>query len=102
VAGEALRPAIFADLPPMPFVADIPEELLPFVLRGAAASDLPAPDEIATIDRPALILAWDGDPGHPVSTAERLAGLLPRAELHVATRLRDVLNWPTQVADFLA
>jgi pimeloyl-ACP methyl ester carboxylesterase len=101
-AGEALLPPIFADLPPMPFEADIPEDLLPYVLRGAAASDLPAPDELATIVQPALVLAWDGDEGHPVSTAERLAALLPRAELHVATHLRDVLGWPTQVAAFLA
>jgi pimeloyl-ACP methyl ester carboxylesterase len=72
------------------------------VLRGAAASDLPAPDELATIAQPALVLAWDGDEGHPLSTAERLAALLPRAELHVATHLRDVLGWPTQVAAFLA
>jgi pimeloyl-ACP methyl ester carboxylesterase len=101
VAGEALLPEIFADLPPMPFTADIAEDLLPFVLRGAATSDLPAPDQLVTIDQPALVLAWDGDAGHPVSTAERLVELLPRAELHVATRLGDVLAWPTQVADFL-
>ena len=42
-AAEAPRPAIFADLPPVPPAADIPEALLPSVLRGAAASDLPAP-----------------------------------------------------------
>jgi len=102
VAGETLLPEIFADLPPMPFDADIPEDLLPYVLRGAAGSDLPVPDEIAAIDRPTLVLAWAGDAGHPVSTAERLAELLPRAELRVATGLRDVLAWPTQVADFLA
>jgi 3-oxoadipate enol-lactonase len=42
-AEEAPRAAIFADLPPFPFTADIPEDLLPSVLRGAAASDLPPP-----------------------------------------------------------
>lgn len=38
------------------------------VFRGAATADLPAPDQLATIDAPTLILAWSGDPGHPVST----------------------------------
>ena len=102
VAAEAPRAAIFADLPPFPFTADIPEDLLPFVLRGAAASDLPATEAIATLRQPTLVLAWAGDPGHPESTAERLAEVLPDAELHVATRIRDVLGWPAQVAAFLA
>jgi pimeloyl-ACP methyl ester carboxylesterase len=101
VAAEGPRPAVFADLPPFPFTADIPEELLPFVLRGAAGSDLPAPEDVATIAQPTLVLAWGGDPGHPVATAERLVELLPDAELHVATRIRDVLGWPKQVAAFL-
>jgi pimeloyl-ACP methyl ester carboxylesterase len=102
VAAEAPRAAIFADLPPFPFTADIPEDLLPSVLRGAAASDLPAPEDIATLVQPALVLAWAGDPGHPESTAERLAELIPHAELHVAQRIRDVLGWPATVAGFLA
>ena len=101
VANEAPRAAIFADLPPFPFDADIPEELLPSVMRGAAASDLPDPDALAALEHPALVLAWAGDPGHPESTAERLAELLPHAELHVAQRIRDVLGWPAQVARFL-
>ncbi|MEQ1788711.1 MAG: alpha/beta hydrolase, partial [Acidimicrobiales bacterium] len=41
-AAEGPRPAIFADLPPAPMAADIPEASLPSVLRGAAARDLPA------------------------------------------------------------
>lgn len=101
VASEAPRAAIFADLPPFPFTADIPEDLLPFVLRGAAASDLPPAEEIAAITQPALVLAWAGDPGHPESTAERLVELLPDAELHIATKIGHVLGWPAQVASFL-
>jgi pimeloyl-ACP methyl ester carboxylesterase len=96
------KPAIFDVVPPTPFDADISEELLPFVLRGAAASDLPAPDALAALDHPALVLAWTTDPGHPVSTAERLAELLPNAELHVAETLAEVLTWSPRVADFLA
>ena len=101
VASEAPRAAIFADLPPFPSTADIPEELLPFVLRGAAASDLPAPGDISMITQPTLVLAWAGDPGHPVSTAERLVELLPDAELRVAAKIGHVLGWPEQVAAFL-
>ncbi|MGK2949245.1 MAG: alpha/beta fold hydrolase [Acidimicrobiales bacterium] len=101
LAEQQPRPAIFAELPPFPVTADIPEELLPSVLRGAATSDLPPPEAIAQLAQPALVLAWAGDPGHPESTAERLAELLPAAELQVATRIREVLGWPAQVADFL-
>lgn len=101
-ADEAPRAEIFADLPPFPFSADIPEELLPFVLRGAAASDLPPPETVAKLAHPTLVLAWAGDPGHPVSTAERLVELIPAATLRIATRIRDVLGWPAEVAEFVA
>lgn len=74
----------------------------PSVLRGAAASDLPAPDAVASITVPTLILAWTGDETHPVSTAERLAELLPHAELHVADDLRSILGWSRSVVDFVA
>jgi pimeloyl-ACP methyl ester carboxylesterase len=73
---------------------------LPAILRGAADSDLPAPDVVARLRQPALILAWEGDDGHPLSTAERLAELLPHAALHVARRLADLGAWPQLVADF--
>jgi pimeloyl-ACP methyl ester carboxylesterase len=95
------RPAIFADAPEPTSFADVTEELLPFVFRGAAASDLPAPDDVRRIAQPVLVLAWDTDPGHPVSTAERLAELLPDAELHVATTLDHIRAWPKTAADFL-
>lgn len=94
------RPAIFASEPDSPGV-DIPEELLPAVFRGAAASDLPAPADIEGIAVPVLVLAWDTDPGHPVSTATRLAGLLPVASLHVATTVDDIRAWGPLVAEFL-
>jgi pimeloyl-ACP methyl ester carboxylesterase len=56
---------------------------------------------VAAIANPALILAWDTDPGHPVSTAERLHELLPVSELHVATTLDAVREWPERIAGFL-
>jgi pimeloyl-ACP methyl ester carboxylesterase len=80
---------------------EIRPPLLPSVLRGAAASDLPSPDAVRRLTQPTLLLAWDTDPGHPLSTSERLAELLPNAELVVAGRLRDVAGWTDRVAGFL-
>ncbi|MET0146761.1 MAG: alpha/beta hydrolase [Ilumatobacteraceae bacterium] len=74
---------------------------LPAIMRGAAASDLPPLDVLATIDRPALVLAWSGDDGHPVSSAERLAAAMPRAELSVASDLGAIGWWPDLVREFV-
>lgn len=96
-------PGIFAAEPHLarrpPSVA---EPRLATVMRGAAASDLPGIDVLATLRQPTLILAWDPDPGHPRSTADELARLLPAAELEVATDLPAVRAWPARVAAFLA
>lgn len=73
---------------------DVADALLPSLLRGAALSDLPAPEAVARIDVPTTILAWVGDPGHPLSTAESLAALLPQANLTVAHVPGDVDTWP--------
>ena len=78
------------------------ETLLPAILRGAAASDLPSPEQVRNVIVPTLILAWAGDPAHPLSTAESLAGLMLQAELHVAHDLDQVRTWPGLVRDFLA
>jgi len=101
LANATPKPTIFEE-DPFPFEADIPEELLPTVLRAAAASDLPSPESITTLTQPALVLAWATDPGHPVSTALRLAELLPTAELHVAEHVAEVRAWPERVSMFLA
>jgi len=70
--------------------------------RGAAFADLPAVEELRTIRVPTLVLAWDGDPGHPVSTAERLAEVLPQVELRVAATRQDFDSWTERVRQFLA
>jgi pimeloyl-ACP methyl ester carboxylesterase len=75
-------------------VPDVPDALLPSVFRGAALSDLPAPEAVARIEIPTTILAWVDDPGHPLSTAESLAALLPQATLTVARTPDDVETWP--------
>ena len=51
---------------------------------------------------PTLILPWIGDPGHPLSTAQRLHELIPGSEMVVAERGTDVDLWPERVAAFLA
>jgi pimeloyl-ACP methyl ester carboxylesterase len=92
-------PPVLAELPEAP--VDIDEALLPAVLRGAASSDLPAPEAIAGIRLPTLILAWAGDPGHPVSTAERLHALVPGSVLHVARTPDELRTWGERAARFL-
>ena len=102
-AAAAPVPVPFRDLPEAPRpVPDVADDVLPTVLRGAAGSDLPDPDELRSLDVPAVVLAWAGDPGHPVSTAEVLADVLPRASLEVADDLATVLAWPEQVASVVA
>jgi pimeloyl-ACP methyl ester carboxylesterase len=76
-------------------------DVVAHILRGAARSDLPAQEALAALGMPALILAWTGDPGHPVATADELARLLPAAELHVASEPDDVRRWPSMVAEFV-
>jgi 3-oxoadipate enol-lactonase len=82
-------------------IPQVSEQLLPSVLRGAASSDLPPPDAVRAITVPTLLLPWTTDPGHPVSTSERLAELLPDAQLHVAHHLRDVATWTDRIEGFL-
>lgn len=83
-------------------VPDVADALLPWVFRGAAISDLPAPEAVARIDVPTTILAWIDDPGHPLSTAESLAALLPQATLTVACTPGDVETWPKVLSQDVA
>ena len=70
-------------------------------MRGASRSDLPPRRRLEELRSPALILAWNDDPSHPVSTAQRLADSLPAATLHEATTAEDVERWPDLVHEFL-
>ncbi|HXX47271.1 MAG TPA: alpha/beta hydrolase, partial [Myxococcota bacterium] len=53
------------------------------------------------IRAPALIVATRGDPGHPLSTAERLAELLPHATLHVVESFLELGSARAELARFL-
>ncbi|CAO5236298.1 alpha/beta fold hydrolase [Frankia sp. AgKG'84/4] len=104
-AARSLAAAALADLPAPPGHPSAPavgEDLLPTVLRAAAASDLPAEQDLTSLDLPVLILAWAGDPGHPVSTAERLAELIAGSRLHVAESGAQLRQWGVTTARFLA
>ena len=94
-------PEIFADVPTYRYDADVRAEMLPSVLRGAALTDLPPAEALETLTHPTLILAWQSDPVHPVSTAEYLVKTLPTAQLHVSATSADVRTWPSRVAAFL-
>ena len=92
--------------PVVPALADVPrtapavrEALLPALLRGAAASDLPSLEELATIEAPTLVLAWSEDPTHPVSTAKALDDTLPKTRLVVARTPYGLMAWPSLFAD---
>jgi non-heme chloroperoxidase len=91
---------IFADYPRAKFSPDVADELLAPVLRGVGLSELPDPDAIATLAHPALILAWDTDPLHPVSTAARLHVLIADSTLHVARSVSDIRTWTQLTAEF--
>lgn len=108
LAGAAASPS------PDPFVDDprwkarFPQllksadpERLARIFRGAGTADLPSPDEIAEIAVPTLILAWTGDPGHPVTTAARLQELIDGSELVVATTMAGIGTWSDRMARFL-
>ncbi|RKN37981.1 alpha/beta fold hydrolase [Streptomyces hoynatensis] len=94
-------PPVLAEVPGYAHRPDVAEDLLPAVLRGAAASDLPAPEALRALTHPTLVLCWEKDPGHPVATGHRLAGLLPNARLEVAGTLREIRTWGAAAAAFL-
>ncbi|MGO4130665.1 alpha/beta fold hydrolase [Janibacter sp. RAF20_2_2] len=92
--AQAAAPAPPATAGAPDTVPDVRTDLLPWVFRGAARSDLPDRKALRSIDLPTTILAWTDDPAHPLSTAETLLDLLPRATLQVASTRAEVHLWP--------
>lgn len=92
--AQAAAPAPPATAGAPDTVPDVRTDLLPWVFRGAARSDLPDRESLRSIDLPTTILAWTDDPAHPLSTAETLLDLLPRATLQVASTRAEVHLWP--------
>ena len=95
------EPEIFAELGISPAEPDIKPELVPAVLRGAAATDLPSPDEIAGIRQETLLLPWATDPGHPISTAIALAEAVINSRLRIAHNAAQVRAYGAWSVAFL-
>ncbi|BBZ15992.1 alpha/beta fold hydrolase [Mycolicibacterium gadium] len=93
---------IFAEYPQGKFTPDVDDVVVSSALRGAGLSDLPEPAKLASLPHPTLILAWDTDALHPVSTAQRLAQLIPNSTLHIARTVDDVKTWTQRTADFFS
>ncbi|MGF3055549.1 alpha/beta fold hydrolase [Microbacterium sp. YY-01] len=93
------RAPIFTEAPPS-IVPHVAFDLIATMMHGCANSDLPAPELVAQITVPALILAWATDPAHPLSTAQELARLMPHATMRVAETLEAISAWPAQAAQF--
>jgi len=72
------------------------------LFKGAAITDLPAREEISSIEIPTLILGWTGDSTHPLETAFELHTLLPQSTLVVAEGYRDFEHWPQLVREFVS
>lgn len=80
-------------------VPTVPEALLPSVLRGAAASDLPHRKLVVRLQVPTLVLAWTGDRTHPMTTANRLHKSIHGSRLEVARTPYGVVAWPGLFAE---
>jgi 3-oxoadipate enol-lactonase len=94
-------PPVFSHLTRYPSGLAVSDALMPSVLRGAARSDLPPLDALAKMAVPTLLLAWAGDPVHPVETAQQLAATLPSARLHVAHTPEELRRWGEIAVGFL-
>jgi 3-oxoadipate enol-lactonase len=72
------------------------------LMRGAATTNLPPRQDFKSLaDIPAMILAWVGDPTHPVASAEELHKLLPRSSLFVAQGYEEFKMIPRRLREFV-
>jgi pimeloyl-ACP methyl ester carboxylesterase len=70
-------------------------------LGGAALSDMAEPDQFARLKVPTLILAWEDDTAHPLSTAETLAATLPNLHELVICDPTDITEWEEAMVTFV-
>lgn len=70
-------------------------------LGGAALSDMPDPARLRKLRVPTLILAWEDDTAHPLSTALALADTLPDVHDTVVCHPGDVSAWQPAIEDFV-
>ncbi len=79
----------------------IKRKALSSLFKGAGLTDLPSREEVKSIEIPALILAWKGDPSHPIETALELDRLLPQSRLHIAEGYSDLTEWSALIRNFV-
>ncbi|GAA1175898.1 alpha/beta hydrolase [Nesterenkonia xinjiangensis] len=101
IGAQVLPPPALADRS-RERVPAVSQELLPSIFRGAALTDLPAPEEISRLQVPTQILAWVDDPSHPVATAEALHRLIPDSTLSIAATPQELATWPVRTAAHVA
>lgn len=70
-------------------------------LRGAALSDMPDRSRLEKLQVPTLILAWEDDMAHPVSTAQALAETLPDVRGLDVVSPREQPDWTRLVSEFV-
>lgn len=70
-------------------------------LGGAARSDMPKKSLLRKLRIPTLILAWEDDTAHPVSTATKLAGTLPDVRALVVCDPSDTREWEVALLRFI-
>ncbi len=73
-------------------------ERLAHAMRGATGAQFPDREAVAAITCPTTVLAWTGDDGHPVGTAEELGRLIPHADVHLASTPEEIATWTAIVA----
>lgn len=69
------------------------------VIAGAAESDMPDRGDLSRLEIPILLRPWPNDAGHPLSTAEALAGLLPKSDLALLEGFDDEPGMRAAFAD---
>lgn len=77
------------------------ERRLPLVFRGASLSDLPPPGALSSIVVPTLVLGWEGDEFHPVSTTRALGQLMVGAFVDIARDPWGLERWHPLVRGLL-
>jgi pimeloyl-ACP methyl ester carboxylesterase len=70
-------------------------------LGGAARSDLPDRDLLRQLQVPTLILAWEDDTAHPVSTAVELSDALPDVRGLEICHPGDICAWEASLLIFV-
>ncbi len=79
-----------------------PAATLARVLRGAALGDLPAPEALAQLRVPTLVIAARDDAGHPLSSSERIAERVQGAQLLVLRDLGELASARRALEQFLS